>query len=130
MLLNTQAFGQKQNQDIVYHVSKKHEVSNLFGTWICAQGNQHGDSVFFEYSFHQDMRCDDLLMSNKRDSLWAPAEHSIFFLQTDTLVFRGIDDGSIRRTQILRLEKNFLRWVVLLDEGGRGAIMDFRRMSF
>ncbi len=74
------------------------------------------------------MTCDLRLISNK-NTLAVPT-HYIFFMQTDTIVLRSIESGNISRVQILKLEKNFLRWVVLLDEGGRGAIMDFRRMSF
>ncbi|MBS1685012.1 MAG: hypothetical protein JSS76_09665 [Bacteroidetes bacterium] len=73
------------------------------------------------------MRCDDILMSNK-DTV-ATASHRMFFLQTDTIVFRALDDGATDRAQILKLEKSFLRWVILLDEGGRGAIMEFRKIA-
>lgn len=121
------SFGQQQIP--VYHISKKYDVSNLFGTWRCAVPERHNDdSTLFDYTFHKDMTCDLRLISNK-NTLAVPT-HYIFFMQTDTIVLRSIESGNISRVQILKLEKNFLRWVVLLDEGGRGAIMDFRRMSF
>lgn len=129
VLLSCCVSGQKQ--DVVYHISKKYDVSNLFGTWRGALPERHGpDSTIFDYSFHNNMTCDLVLKSSRHDTagVQIPVQY-VFFLQTDTIVFRSIEHDNINRAQILKLEKDFLRWVVLMDAGGRGAIMEFRKIA-
>ncbi|MBS1624023.1 MAG: hypothetical protein JST83_08400 [Bacteroidetes bacterium] len=76
------------------------------------------------------MTCDLVLKSSRHDTagVQIPVQY-VFFLQTDTIVFRSIEHDNINRAQILKLEKDFLRWVVLMDAGGRGAIMEFRKIA-
>lgn len=110
----------------MYHVSKKHDVKMLYGTWVSTSDTIAGDSISrTEWSFKKDGK----IIVNAYWGIDSFQLSGAYQYRNDTISIYYSHEGETEKDVVTKLNDKELQWYFIMATGAKGSTSEFRKVS-